>query len=39
MAKPRAGWADSAKKLHDQKADVLMDSYVATRFDETDWKW
>jgi antitoxin MazE len=39
MAKPRAGWADSAKKLRDQNADVLMDSYVATQFDESDWKW
>jgi antitoxin MazE len=39
MAKVRAGWAESAKELHDQKADVLVDAYTATSFDETEWKW
>ena len=37
--RPRVGWADSAKRLHDQKADVLIDSYTSTNFDETEWKW
>jgi antitoxin MazE len=37
--KPRAGWATSAKRLHDQKQDVLIDTYNATEFDEKEWKW
>jgi antitoxin MazE len=39
MAKARIGWAESAKKLHDQKADALADVYTPTSFDETEWKW
>ena len=39
IAKARIGWAASAKKLHDQKGDSLIDSHTATSFDETEWKW
>jgi antitoxin MazE len=35
----RSGWAESAKKLHDRKEDVLLDDSIATTFDETEWKW
>ena len=37
--KPRSGWADSAKLLHDQNGDVLLDQANSTAFDETEWKW
>ena len=37
--KPRRSWADSAKRLHDQNGDVLLDQANSTAFDETEWKW
>ena len=37
--KPRIGWAASAKSMHDQKGDELLDSHTTTSFDETEWKW
>ena len=36
---PRNSWADSAKRLHDQNGDVLLDQANSTAFDETEWKW
>ena len=37
--KPRSGWAEFAKRLHDQNEDVLPDKDSSTVFDETEWKW
>ena len=37
--KPRSSWADSAKRLHSQNGDVLLDQANSTTFDETEWKW
>jgi antitoxin MazE len=37
--KQRSSWADSAKRLHDQNGDVLLDQTNPTSFDETEWKW
>jgi len=36
---PRAGWAEAARRLHDQGGDKLLDPPTPTRFDETEWKW
>ena len=37
--KPRSGWAVAAKRLHDQKADSLLDDTTSTAFDNDDWRW
>lgn len=34
----RAGWAQAAQRAHAADDDRLEDT-VATRFDETEWKW
>jgi len=39
MKKPRAGWAESARLMHDRKDDRLMDLPDDTRFDRTEWDW
>ena len=39
MKKPRAGWAESARLMHDRKDDRLMDLPGDTRFDRTEWDW
>ncbi|MEW5818112.1 MAG: AbrB/MazE/SpoVT family DNA-binding domain-containing protein [Spirochaetota bacterium] len=37
--KPRFGWEEAAKRLHNQKEDQLLDHYTSTHFDETEWTW
>ena len=37
--KPRSGWGESAKLLHDRKQDSLIDSPSRTQFDMTEWDW
>jgi antitoxin MazE len=37
--RPRAGWADAARAMHQQGHDGLLDDLTATRFDEEDWTW
>jgi len=37
--KPRAGWAAAAKLMHIDRADRLLDTPTATRFDDKEWQW
>jgi antitoxin MazE len=37
--RPRAGWAEAARKLHEDKGDELLDAPTPTRFDEDEWRW
>ncbi|MEP7124130.1 MAG: AbrB/MazE/SpoVT family DNA-binding domain-containing protein [Byssovorax sp.] len=36
---PRSGWADAARKLHEEGGDRLLDPGTPTRFDEEEWQW
>ncbi len=36
---PRAGWAEAARKAHEQEDDVLLAPPTPTHFDEKDWEW
>jgi len=36
---PRAGWAEAARKLHEQGGDHLLDPATPTTFDDTEWEW
>ncbi len=35
----RAGWDQAAKRLHDEKGDMLIEGEVETEFDKTEWEW
>ena len=35
----RSGWADAAKQMGKRNDDLLLDSPVATLFDEEEWEW
>jgi antitoxin MazE len=37
--KPRAGWAEAAKKLRSAGGDKLLDPPTSTEFEETEWRW
>ena len=37
--KARTGWAAAAKRLHEQKADMLLDQEAPTAFDDSEWQW
>ena len=37
--RPRAGWAEAARRMRARGEDQLLDSPVATRFDRKDWQW
>jgi antitoxin MazE len=37
--RPRAGWAEAAKRMHSNYDDRLTDQPTPTRFDEEVWKW
>lgn len=37
--KPRAGWSEAARILHERREDELLDDVTATHFDETEWVW
>jgi antitoxin MazE len=39
--KPRSGWEDAFRKMHEQGDDVLLDqeSLPATHWDNTEWQW
>jgi len=41
IAKPRSGWADAFRRMHEQGDDVLLDkeSLPATQWDKTEWEW
>ena len=38
-AKPRAGWAEAARQMHEHGDDSLLDPPTPTRFDEEEWEW
>ena len=37
--RPRAGWAEAARRMRARGEDRLVDPPVATRFDREDWQW
>jgi len=37
--KPRAGWGEAARALHEQREDGLLDEMIPTEFDESEWVW
>ena len=37
--KPRAGWGEAARTLHERGADGLLDDMSPTEFDESEWVW
>jgi antitoxin MazE len=40
LVKPRAGWAEAARKLVESGAGELLDGGgPPTRFDEEEWEW
>ncbi len=39
MKNTRAGWAKSARLMHDREEDKLIDFPADTLFDRTEWEW
>lgn len=39
VSTPRAGWAEAAKEMHARGEDELLDSVLATEFDQHEWEW
>lgn len=37
--KPRSGWADAARRMHEAGDDRLLDKATPTRFDREEWRW
>ncbi|MEX5214821.1 MAG: AbrB/MazE/SpoVT family DNA-binding domain-containing protein [Nitrospiraceae bacterium] len=37
--KPRAGWAEAARRMRERDEDQLLDQPTPTRFDKEEWKW
>ena len=37
-AKPRAGWAEAARRMRERDEDRLLDPPTSTRFDKEEWK-
>lgn len=37
--RPRAGWAEAARRMRARGEDQLLDPPVATQFDRKDWEW
>ncbi len=37
--RPREGWAEAARLMHEREKDYLPDEPSATRFDEQEWRW
>ncbi len=38
-ARPRAGWAEAARRVRARGEDQLLDPPAATRFDREEWQW
>lgn len=41
IPKPRRGWGEAFRRMHEQGDDALLDKeYLpSTRWDETEWEW
>jgi antitoxin MazE len=39
LSRPRAGWADAARRMREQNEDRLIEQPSPTRFDTEEWKW
>ena len=39
IRRPRAGWAEAARRMRKRGEDRLLDAPSRTRFDEKEWKW
>jgi antitoxin MazE len=39
LRRPRAGWAEAARAMHERRHDDLLDEPIATRFDREEWQW
>lgn len=37
--RPRAGWAEAARRLGTEGADTMLDEPTPTKFDREDWRW
>ena len=37
--KPRANWAEAARILCEKAEDGLLDEFVLSNFDESEWVW
>lgn len=37
--RPRAGWAEAARRMRKRGEDQLLDPPTPTRFDEEEWEW
>jgi antitoxin MazE len=37
--RPRAGWADAARAMHERAQDGLLDESTPTRFEQEEWTW
>lgn len=37
--RPRAGWAEAARRMREQGQDRLLDRPTLTRFDDEEWRW
>jgi antitoxin MazE len=35
----RLGWEAAARRMHEVKADTLLDKETPTAFDEDEWQW
>lgn len=38
-ARPRAGWAEAARRMREIGEDALLDEPTPTAFDQKDWRW
>lgn len=39
LKRPRADWAEAARKMAQRDEDRLLDPETATQFEEEDWTW
>ena len=39
LARPRSGWAEAARQVHEQERDQLLDEPIPTEFDQKEWRW
>jgi hypothetical protein len=37
--RPRAGWAEKARSMHERGKGARVDAGIPTRFDDTEWHW